>query len=151
MYALVQNNVVQRIHRGGGITIGNTQYPPNIFTLWSKAELATIGLLPVEQATLTEEQVLYHDNTFSYAVEGNKVVESVSSKPKPDKTALMDAERLRKAKSDLKATDQAFIRVAEEIVDRLIAGDTSLSGLSEDAKTKIAQRKALRDGLNPKK
>ena len=53
MFAQVEDNeVVKVIPRPKGITIGDIQYPKNIFTLWSKQELKAIGLLPYQENTV---------------------------------------------------------------------------------------------------
>ena len=48
MWALVESgSVTQIIMRPKGLTIGDNQYPKNIFNLWSASELEAIGIYEV--------------------------------------------------------------------------------------------------------
>ena len=40
------------VNKARGLTIGDTQYPRNIFVLWSKEELAAIGIKPYSEVRL---------------------------------------------------------------------------------------------------
>ena len=40
------------VNKARGLTIGDVQYPRNIFVLWSKAELAAIGIKPYSETRL---------------------------------------------------------------------------------------------------
>jgi len=40
------------VNKARGLTIGDTQYPRNIFVLWSKEELAAIGVKPYSETRL---------------------------------------------------------------------------------------------------
>ena len=40
------------VNKPRGLTIGDVQYPRNIFALWSKAELAAIGVMPYSETRL---------------------------------------------------------------------------------------------------
>tara|TARA_B110000285_G_scaffold150245_1_gene167750 strand:- start:59 stop:682 length:624 start_codon:yes stop_codon:yes gene_type:complete len=40
------------VNKARGLTIGDVQYPRNIFVLWSKAELAEIGIKPYSETRL---------------------------------------------------------------------------------------------------
>ena len=48
MWALVENNEVSKVFpRAKAITIGDNQYPQNIFSVWSSEELEAIGIYEV--------------------------------------------------------------------------------------------------------
>ena len=48
MWALVENNLVTQVYtRPKAITIGDVNYPSNIFMLWSSDELEAIGIYSV--------------------------------------------------------------------------------------------------------
>ena len=42
------------VNKPRGLTIGDVQYPRNIFALWSKAELAAIGIKPYSETRLDQ-------------------------------------------------------------------------------------------------
>ena len=42
------------VNKARGLTIGDTQYPRNIFVLWSKEELAAIGIKPYSETRLDQ-------------------------------------------------------------------------------------------------
>ena len=66
------NEVVEIIPKPKGITIGDTQYPKNIFTIWSKEELKAIGLLPYSENKVDSRFYLRGD--LSYEVSSDEVV-----------------------------------------------------------------------------
>ena len=50
MYALITDGSITKYLRGNrGITIGDIQYPQNIFTVWTAAEKEAIGIYEVIQ------------------------------------------------------------------------------------------------------
>ena len=57
-----------------GITIGDTQYPRSIYTLWSEAERNAIGIYAVEidESKLKDEE-WYHNTNVTYSFDGSKV------------------------------------------------------------------------------
>ena len=49
MFALVESGSITKFFSGNrGITIGDKQYPKEIFTLWTKSEREAIGIYEVE-------------------------------------------------------------------------------------------------------
>ena len=78
MFALVQDGSITKYISGNrGITIGDIQYPQNIFTLWSAAEKEAIGIYEVEYDNTNKKDEAYYINTnVSYGVESNKAVGS---------------------------------------------------------------------------
>jgi len=69
---LESNTIVEILTRPKALNIGGTQYPSNIFSMWSNSELATIGIVPVEQDNTNLKDKEYYINTnqsFAYDTE----------------------------------------------------------------------------------
>ena len=81
MWAKVESGSVTEIYtRPKRITIGDVQYPKNIFELWSEAELKAIGIYIVEidNTNLKDKEYYYNTNqTFNFA--SDKVTASYGS------------------------------------------------------------------------
>ena len=81
MWAKVESGSVTEIYtRPKPITIGDVQYPKNIFELWSKAELKAIGIYIVEIDNTNLKDKEYYNNTnqrFNFA--SDKVTASYGS------------------------------------------------------------------------
>jgi hypothetical protein len=63
------NNVTKVYTRPTAITYGDVNYPQNVMSSWSNAELATIGVYPVVEDTSNYEDPAYYINTnetFTY-------------------------------------------------------------------------------------
>ena len=71
MWALVESgSVTQVIMRPKGLTIGDNQYPKNIFNLWSASELEAIGIYEVVLDNTNLKNDEYYENTnqtFTFA------------------------------------------------------------------------------------
>jgi len=71
MWALVEsNNVTQVYTRPKALTIGNVNYPSNIFMLWSSSELKAIGIYEVviDNTNLKDKQYYINtDQSFNFA------------------------------------------------------------------------------------
>ena len=76
MWALVEDNTVTKVFtRPKGLTIGDNQYPANIFSLWSSSELEAIGIYEVvidntnlknqEYYTNTNQSIAFADDTVT--------------------------------------------------------------------------------------
>ena len=78
MFALVQDGSITKYISGNrGITIGDVQYPQNIFTLWSAAEREAIGIYEVEYNNTNKKDEEWYINTNqSFAFAGGKVTGS---------------------------------------------------------------------------
>ena len=66
---LESNTIVEILMRPRALTIGGTQYPSNIFSMWSNSELATIGIVPVtiDNTNLKNEEYYINTNqSFAY-------------------------------------------------------------------------------------
>jgi len=69
---LESNTIVEILARPKALNIGGTQYPSNIFSMWTKAELATIGIVPVTIDNTNLKDKEYYINTnqsFAYNTE----------------------------------------------------------------------------------
>jgi len=76
------------VNKPRGLTIDSIQYPRNIFALWSKAELAAIGILPYSETRVDTRY--YNSGAISRAVVGAVVVGTYASHDK-DVDALKEA------------------------------------------------------------
>jgi len=64
MWALVENNSVTQVYtRPKAITIGDVNYPSNIFMLWSSEELEAIGIYEVVVDNSNYKDPSYYINT----------------------------------------------------------------------------------------
>ena len=81
MFALVQDGSITKYISGNrGITIGDVQYPQNIFTLWSAAEKEAIGIYEVEYDNTNKKDEAWYINTNqAFAFAGGKVTGSYGS------------------------------------------------------------------------
>jgi hypothetical protein len=71
MWALVEsNNVTQVYTRPKALTIGNVNYPSNIFMLWSSSELEAIGIYEIvidDSNFKDKEYYINTDQSFAFA------------------------------------------------------------------------------------
>jgi len=71
MWALVESdNITQVFTRPKGLTIGDVNYPSNIFMLWSSSELEAIGIYAVviDNSNLKDKEYYINTNqTFAFA------------------------------------------------------------------------------------
>ena len=81
MFALVESESVTKTISGNrGVTIGDIQYPQNIFTLWSAAEKEAIGVYEVVWDNTNKKDEAYYNNTnVSYAFAEGVVTASYGS------------------------------------------------------------------------
>jgi len=64
MFVLVENDsITKTLNSSRGITIGENQYPPAIYTLWSTAEREAIGVYEVVLDNSNKQDAVYYDNT----------------------------------------------------------------------------------------
>jgi len=75
MFALVESGSITKYFSGNrGITIGDNQYPKEIFTLWSKSEREAIGIYEVEMDTSKRKDEKWYTNTnITYSFGSGKV------------------------------------------------------------------------------
>jgi hypothetical protein len=71
MWAQVEdNNIIQVFTRPKALTIGDINYPSNIFTMWSKSELEAIGIYEVviDNSNLKDKEYYINTNqSFNFA------------------------------------------------------------------------------------
>ena len=79
MWALVEsNNVTQVYARPKGLTIGDVNYPSNIFMLWSSSELEAIGIYEVVVDNTNLKDKEYYINTNqSFAFKSSVTINSI--------------------------------------------------------------------------
>ena len=76
---LESNTIVEILMRPKALNIGGTQYPQNIFSMWTEAELAVIGIVPVTMDTTNFKDKEYYINTnitYAYSTETGKATGS---------------------------------------------------------------------------
>ena len=75
MFALVESGTITRYLNGNkGITLGDTQYPRAIYTLWSEAERNAIGIYTIEYDNSNKKDERWFINTNqSYAFANSTV------------------------------------------------------------------------------
>ena len=90
MWALVESgNVTQIIMRPKGLTIGDNQYPKNIFNLWSASELEAIGIYEVVLDNTNLKNDEYYINTNQiFTFRGGVVTASYNSATAKDLDVL---------------------------------------------------------------
>ena len=78
MFALVESGSITKMLSGNkGITIGDLQYPKEIFTLWTKSEREAIGVYEVEMDTSKRKEEQWYINTnVTYTFGSGKVTGS---------------------------------------------------------------------------
>jgi len=71
MYALIENNEIKKIYNNPrALNINDTQYPSNIFSLWSKEEREAIGIFEIIHDNSNKRDESYYTNTnqsFNFA------------------------------------------------------------------------------------
>ena len=79
---LESNTIVEILIRPKALNIGGTQYPSNIFSMWSNSELASIGIVPVtiDNTNLkSKEYYINTDITYAYSTETGKATGTYGS------------------------------------------------------------------------
>mgnify|MGYP003679124199 CR=1 FL=1 len=78
MFVLVESGSITKTLSGNkGITIGDIQYPQNIFTLWTASEKEAIGVYTiVHDNSNRKDQTCYTNTDVSYAFADGKVTAS---------------------------------------------------------------------------
>ena len=81
MFALVTDGSITKYFSGNrGVTIGDIQYPKQIFTLWTKSEREAIGIYEVVWDNTNKKDEQWYINTnVSYAFGSGKVTASYGS------------------------------------------------------------------------
>ena len=102
MWAKVESNTItELIHRPKSLTIGDVQYPHNIFGLWSVSELEAIGIYEVTIDNTNLKDKEYYQNTdITYAYESEAVTGTYGSATAGD---LADLKTLKKQTTNRQA------------------------------------------------
>jgi hypothetical protein len=81
MFAIVESGSITKYLSGNkGLKIGDIQYPPSIFTLWTESERNDIGIYTVElDSTNRKDQTWYYNTDISYAFGSGKVTGTYGS------------------------------------------------------------------------
>jgi len=81
MWAKVESGSVTKVYTSPkSLTIGDIQYPRNIFELWSSSELEAIGIYEVEVSnTNLKDQEYYNNTSQTFAFASGKVTASYGS------------------------------------------------------------------------
>ena len=123
------------------LVIGDTQYPKNIFTLWSKAELKAIGIMPYRE--LPVDTKYHYSGTVSYEIKDDEVVGSYASQTDKEYAQLKLAmlERTKATASSLLARDDWMAVRASEggtaMPDNIKAYRVAVRKESNDKETAI--------------
>jgi len=93
MYALVTDGSIAKYLRGNrGLTIGDIQYPRDIFSKWTEAQRNAIGIYEVIQNNAKKKDEAYYTNTnqtFTYDADAGTVTATYG-----DATAVAHADTL---------------------------------------------------------
>ena len=77
MFALVESGSITQFPKGNrGIKIGDYNYPPAVFTLWSESERNAVGIYTVEIDNTNKKHEEWYYNTaitYAYDASSNKV------------------------------------------------------------------------------
>jgi hypothetical protein len=81
MWALVKaDQVIEVFGSAKAMTINGVQHPASIFNNWTKEELKTLGIYPVNQASPADNR-FYRNGASSYSYSDEVVTETISSTP----------------------------------------------------------------------
>ena len=145
MFCLIENGQVGRVIRSpASITINGITYPRNIFTKWSKAELADIGIRPYREVGVDSKY--YWQGAASTEI-GDEVVVTYAAIDR-------DVADLKKnMKAQVKALAASKLAATDWMVTRAMEGGTAVSddvtayraAVREASNTKEAEIEALAD------
>jgi hypothetical protein len=137
MWALVESdNVTQVYTRPKGLTIGDVNYPSNIFMLWSSSELEAIGIyeIVIDNSNLKNQEYYINTNqTFAFA-------DGVVTASYGTATAKAIADTLYTAQD---VTDDVYPEGHADAGDRINTwseGDVKTPGLKTNYKATINQQ-----------
>ena len=113
MWALVENDSVSKVYQNPkAITIGDVNYPSNIFSLWSASELEAIGIYEVTVDNSNWKDPAYYINTnqsFVYANSsvtasyGTATAKDLDDTTNPDGTVTLGLKSVHKNTVDSQA------------------------------------------------
>ena len=130
MYALVESGNITKYFSGNkGITIGDKQYPKEIFTLWSKDEKEAIGIYEIEiDSTNKKDKKWYINTNITYSFGSGKVTGSYGT-------------ATARAHADSLYTDQ-------DKTDKAIPADKDVGDVKSEGLKTILIRKIKREAAN---
>jgi len=117
MWAKVESgSITKLIPRPKGMTIGGTQYPQNIFTMWSSSELEAIGIYEVTvDYTNLKDKEYYQNTDITYAYASGAATGSYGTATAKDLAELKTSHKKiinREAFGKLQNTDWYTLRAA---------------------------------------
>jgi hypothetical protein len=145
MWALIENNTVAKVIRTPqSVTVNGIQYPRNIFTRWSKAELANIGIKPYREVGVDSRYYWQGQATTEI---GDEVVVTYASTERDVADLKKNMKALVKAlaASKLAETDWMVVRAAEGGTAVPEAVTAYRVAVREASNTKEAEIEALAD------
>ena len=118
MYALIENNEIKETFSNiKALTIGDVQYPKNIFTVWSESELNNVGLYTVVFDNSNKKDNSFYTNTdVSYAFADGKVTASYGTATAKELLGLKSQKKAiikQQAGEILTVTDWYVIKATE--------------------------------------
>ena len=137
--------VLRVISHPEALTIGGIQYPRNIFTHWSKAELKAIGIMPYAETNIDHRY--YNSGTLSYDVGADEVSGTYATTPRdhaPLKLEMLDKTKTI-ASGILARDDWMAIREAEGGTAMPDNVKTYRAAIREESNDKETAIKALGD------
>ena len=119
MYALIENNEIKETFSNiKALTIGDVQYPKNIFTVWSESELNNVGLYTVVfDNSNRKDDSCYTNTDVSYAFADGKVTASFgTATPKElDDVKSQKKKNIKQQASELLTTTDWYIIKAVDV------------------------------------
>ena len=124
------NTKTNQVYKTGqAITVGEVQYPANIFTLWSKEELATLNIKPYRE--VQPDTRYYWTGEVSYQDTGDEVVGTYA-------TTERDVDALKiNMKNSVKSTAAAKLAGTDWMVIRELEGGTAVPKDVKDYRTAV--------------
>jgi hypothetical protein len=156
MWALVENNSVSKVYKNPkAITIGDVNYPANIFTLWSASELEAIGIYEVvvdnsnlkdKEYYINTQQSFVYANSSVTASYGTATPKNLDDTTNPDGTVTLGLKSVHKNTVDSQAygllQPNDWMVVREQEAGTAIPADwstfrTDVRSTAADMKSKI--------------
>ena len=146
MYALIENNEIKETFSNiRALTIGDVQYPKNIFTVWSESELNNVGLYTVVFDNSNKKDDSCYTNTdVSYAFADGKVTASYgTATPKElDDVKSQKKALIKQQASNLLAPTDWYVIKATEVESYSVSADmttyrAAVRTASNDMESKI--------------
>jgi hypothetical protein len=141
MFCQVDGDEVVRVIKGHiPLTIGDTQYPKNIFTLWNATELKQVGILSYQENTVDNRY--YQRGSLSYEIGSDEVVGTYAKTAKDIATLkknMIDSANSRASRILLR-DDWMAVRASEggtAIPDAIKTYRTAIRKESNDKETAI--------------